>query len=136
MSGESILRQYLHGKRDATENAEDEPSDDLGSFGWYRGIRDHPKSIELRKRDGSIVAIPYSWIEEFQFEPDAGITLLYRGQKTRIIGVNLNAEVRPSVRLFEGLARHRVPWVRESVHPVAASAAPTETHVERIDVSV
>ena len=34
-------------------------------------------------------------------------------QRILIRGRNLNAEVRTGVRLFEGIAKHRVPWIRE-----------------------
>jgi hypothetical protein len=39
------------------------------------------------------------------------------GEKIRIKGRNLNAEVRPEVRLFQGIARHRVAWVQEADRP-------------------
>ena len=36
------------------------------------------------------------------------------GRTVRIKGRNLNAEIRPQVRLFHGIVRHRVPWVRQA----------------------
>lgn len=91
----------------------DQP-EDLGCFGWLRGIRDRAVMLELRKRDGNILAIGYAWLERVEFDPSVGITLHACGREIVIQGVNLNCEVRPNVRLFDGIVRHRVPWVRES----------------------
>jgi len=104
-------------RRTAPEAAvpeEVEATDDLGCFGWLRGIRDRAVMLELRKKTGNIVAIGYGWIERVEFDPSEGIALCALGQKVRIRGRNLNAEARPMVRLFEGITRHRVPWVQEA----------------------
>jgi hypothetical protein len=45
---------------------------------------------------------------------------------------NLNAEVRPSIRLFEGIARHRVSWIREVEDREGIAAAPGTTVVDAI----
>jgi hypothetical protein len=60
------------------------------------------------------LAIGYSWLERVEFQPDEGITLHLPGRKVRIKGSGLNADSRPTVRLFDGIIRHRVPWIRES----------------------
>jgi hypothetical protein len=91
----------------------DDTADDLGCFGWLRGVRDRAIMLELRKHDGSITAIGYAWLERVQFDPSEGITLHLLGRTIRIKGRNLNNEVRPQVRLFHGIARHRVPWIQE-----------------------
>jgi len=88
--------------------------EDFGAFGWLRGARERAIMLELRKRDGNIVAIGYGWLERAEFDPSVGITLLVPGQRIVIRGRNLNAEVRPNVRLFEGITRQRVSWVREA----------------------
>jgi hypothetical protein len=49
-----------------------------------------------------------------EFNPTEGITLHVHGEKIRIKGRNLNAEIRPEVRLFQGITRHRVAWVQET----------------------
>lgn len=87
---------------------------DLGAFGWLRGVRDRCPMLELRRKSGDILAVGYGWLERATFDPSEGITLLVAGQKVHIKGRNLNAEVRPLVRLFEGITRHRIPWIRES----------------------
>lgn len=116
MSGK-ILDRYT--ARNGANGAADAPIaaqgeiDDLGCFGWLRGIRDRSLSLELRKANGNIVAIPYHAIDRFEFDPSEGITLSVGGREIRIKGHNLNAEARPTIRLFEGLTRYRVSWVLE-----------------------
>jgi hypothetical protein len=87
--------------------------DDLRSFGWLRGIRETAPMLELRKKTGNIVAIGYAWLEGVEFDPSEGILLDVGDRRILIRGRNLNAEIRPGVRLFEGVTRHRVPWIRE-----------------------
>lgn len=89
--------------------------------------------LELRRKDGSIVAVGYGWLERIAFDPSEGVTLTAAGQKIRIRGRNLNAEVRPSVRLFEGIARHRVPWVREADRTASLQAGDRATVIDSID---
>lgn len=108
---DSLLNKYT---RPQTEP--DDPqleTEDLGSFGWLRGMRERATMLELRKKDGNITAIGYAWIEKIEFDPSEGITIHALGQQVRIQGRNLNAEVRHGVNLFQGLTRHRVPWVAE-----------------------
>lgn len=88
--------------------------DDLGCFGWLRGIRDRAIMLELRKKDGHVLAVGYSWLERVEFQPEEGITLHLPGRKIRLKGSGLNTECRPTVRLFDGIIRHRVPWIREA----------------------
>lgn len=137
MSDSAVLQRYVTGRDSragmAGEHLEADPCDDLGAFGWLRGIRDRALMLELRRKDGGIVAIGYGWLERVAFDPSEGITLSAGGQKIRIKGRNLNAEVRPSVRLFEGIARHRVPWVRETDRAAAMEADAKATIVDCIE---
>lgn len=108
---DSLLNKYT---RPQTEP--DDPqleTEDLGSFGWLRGMRERATMLELRKKDGNITAIGYAWIEKIEFDPSEGITIHALGLQVKIQGRNLNAEVRPGVGLFQGLTRQRVPWVEE-----------------------
>lgn len=98
----------------ATPVAEAEGTDDLGAFGWLRGVRERAVMLELRKKTGDVLAIGYNWIERVEFDPSEGITLHALGRQLRIKGRRLNSEVRPLVRLFAGIVRHRVPWVQEA----------------------
>lgn len=137
MSDSAVLQRYVTGRDSrvgmAAEHVEPDACDDLGAFGWLRGIRDRAVMLELRRKDGSIVAIGYGWLERVAFDPSEGITLSAAGQKVRIKGRNLNAEVRPSVRLFEGIARHRVPWIRESDRAAAMGAEDRAAIVDSIE---
>lgn len=106
-------------------------TEDHGAFGWLRGTKERSVMLELRKRNGNIIAIGYGWLERAEFDPSIGITLLVPGQRIVIQGRNLNDEIRPHVRLFEGITRHRVPWIQETPSP---NIAPPQgvTVVDRI----
>jgi hypothetical protein len=108
-------------------------SDDLISFGWLRGIRDRATMLELRKKNGNILAVGYGWLEKAEFDPSQGITLHVGGQTIRITGRNLNTEVRPNVRLFEGITRHRVSWLREAGEAQQMEADPATPIVDAIE---
>lgn len=88
--------------------------EDLGCFGWLRGVRDRAIMLELRRKDGHVLAVGYAWIERIELDPEKGITLHLPGRSITITGSGLNKDARPTVRLFDGLIRHRVPWVREA----------------------
>lgn len=98
----------------ASPDPEGDEAENLGCFGWLRGVRDRSLMLELRKKDGHCLAVGYSWLERVEFEPEEGITLHLPGRKVRITGSGLNTEARPTVRLFDGIIRHRVPWIREA----------------------
>ncbi len=132
----SILQRYGLRDIDSAGNvvakSESDVADDLGAFGWLRGIRDRATSLELRRRDGHILAVGYGYMDKAEFDPSEGITLSVAGQKIRIKGRNLNAEVRPMVRLFEGIARNRVPWVQEASGADSMAADAKATIIDSI----
>jgi len=123
-------RQPPAGKPDAI--VEGEPPDDLGAFGWLRGTRERAVMLELRRKDGSITAFAYAWLERAEFDPSEGITLRFGMEKVRITGRNLNGEARPNIRLFAGIVRHRVPWIQEADQPAAMEAGRGAVVVEDI----
>lgn len=136
MNDKSILPRYTRRESEAPASGadtEDGIADDLGSFGWLRGIKDRAIMLELRKKDGNVLAIGYGWMERVEFNPSEGITLSNVGQKIRIKGRHLNAEVRPSIRLFEGLTRHRVSFIQEADEPTHLEAGDSSTVVETIE---
>jgi hypothetical protein len=96
------------------DGVETQTCDDLGAFGWLRGIRDRAIMLELRKKDGNILAVGYAWLERVEFDPSSGITLHAGDTEVHIAGRNLNGSGASRFRLFEGLVRHRVPWVKEA----------------------
>jgi hypothetical protein len=135
-NGGGILDKYAARSgagADERDQEEADVTDDLVAFGWLRGIRDRALSLELRKKTGNIVAIGYGYIEKLEFDPSEGITLHALDQKIRIKGRNLNAEVRPSMRLFEGICRHKIPFIREADEPMEMRADGNATIVESIE---
>ncbi len=108
-------------------------TDDFGAFGWLRGVGDRALMLELRLKNGRIVAQGYAWLERIEFDPADGIVLTFAGRTVRIFGRRLNDEVRPLVRLFDGLLRHRVPWIVEAGRSSALGATAQAVVVERIE---
>ncbi len=111
---------------------EDELCETLDCFGWLRGVRERAVMLELRKKSGNILAIGYAWIERIEFDPSAGIVLHLAREHILIRGKNLNAGADGTPRLFEGLTRHRVPWIREANAQAAMSMSETACVVEAI----
>lgn len=137
MSDSSVLHRFAP-KVGATPGgpslvADLDATDDLGAFGWLRGIRDRAVMLELRRKDGEILAVGYGYLDHAAFDPSQGVTLSVAGKKIRIKGRNLNAEVRPTVRLFEGIARHRVPWVQEADRGSGMAADERDTVIDAIE---
>ena len=136
MSGK-ILERYAGRTNELTADAlstsEADGAEDLGAFGWLRSARDRSVMIELRKKNGDILAIGYGWIDRIEFDPSEGITLKCGSHEIRIKGRNLNSEVRPQMRLFQGLTRHRVPYVQEAGHGSALLADKQATVIESIE---
>ena len=134
---DKILQKYTNRAVDngIDSNATDEieAADDLGAFGWLRGIRDRAVMLELRKANGNIMAVAYGSLDRVEFDPSDGLTLYLAGRKIRIKGRNLNGEARPSLRLFQGITRHKVPWLREADRPTALEADKSATVVETIE---
>ena len=115
---DSVLDRIGFRTDDLTSRRQEEfePLEDLRSFGWLRGIRDRALMLELRLRNGNILCFGYPWLERAEFDPSEGITLQFGGREIRLIGRNLDSEIRPGIRLFAGIIRHRVPWLKESEH--------------------
>lgn len=109
-------------------------AEDLGAFGWLRGHHERAVMLELRRRGGNITGLGYAWLERAEFDPSEGITLYFIGKTVKLVGGDLNAEIRPNVRLFNGILRHRVPWIQEADQVMAMRAAKDATVIERIEV--
>ena len=60
---EAIDRHLPRNSSVARAHDEAEALQDLGAFGWLRGVRDRAVMLELRQKDGGIVAFPYAWLE-------------------------------------------------------------------------
>lgn len=134
---ESILRKHtsrpIDEHHDNLVDATTESFDDFGAFGWLRGVKERSIMLELRKKDGNVQAVGYAWLERATFDPSVGITLHIVGKTIRITGRNLNAEIRPLVRLFQGITRHCVPWIQEADESAVMTAGKVSTIIERIE---
>ncbi len=133
-----ILDRYTGRNGDGSDSipppaAEPDAPENFGSFGWLRGIRDRATMLQLRQKNGNVVAIGYGWLERCEFDPSEGITLYAVGRTIRIRGRNLNAEVRPIIRLFDGICRHRVLWLQEADEPTLMAADKDATVIEGIE---
>lgn len=133
---DSVLARFTGKRSDespAAGAADSEELDDFVSFGFLRGTRDRALMLELRKKDGSVEALGYAWLERAHFDPSDGITLHVAGRTVRIKGRDLNGEIRPNVRLFQGITRHRVPWVQEADNATAMESRGKGMLVESIE---
>lgn len=132
---DSALKRFLAAS-EQSPSTPDAPAelDDLGAFGVLRGTHDRALMLELHKKDGTIESFGYAWLARATYEPSEGIVLHFSGTTVKIIGRNLNSELRPNVRLFSAICRHRVPWIREMDEPTNWKAARLATVVEEIKV--
>jgi hypothetical protein len=132
---DNVLKQFTNKLTHPHANddeAEQQP-EDLGAFGWLRGSRERATMLEVRRKDGSITALGYAWLEKAEFDPSEGITLRFTGQSVRLKGRNLNAKVRPHLQLFMGLVRHRIPWLQEADEPALMTAAKNDAVIEKVE---
>lgn len=132
---DSVLEQYtrrVNGSVPAQPDSDE--TDDLGSFGWLRGVRDRAIMLELRRKDGSVTAFGYAWLKKAAFDPSGDIVLDFSGEVVKITGRNLNDEIRPHVHLLNGIVRHRVPWIQESDGASALAAADKAVVIESLSV--
>ncbi len=113
---DSILER-LNMRRELGESVlfdETDGLEDLGAFGWLRGVKERAIMLELRKRDGNVIALSYAWLERVTFDPSIGLVLDFSRALIRIKGTNLDYEIRPNCQLLAGIIRHKVPWITES----------------------
>ena len=94
------------------DNDEEDP-EALGVCGWLHGIKDRALMLELRLKTGNVLALGYAWMEKAEYDPTEGITLHFVNAKVRLRGRNLRQPLRTHLRLFDGLLRHRSPWIQE-----------------------
>jgi hypothetical protein len=130
---DDLLQKYAAAK---TGEAEEQEITDLGPFGFLRGIYDRALMLELRFKDGRRCALGYAWLHQADFDPSQGMTFSFGGRKVTIVGQNLNAEIRPNIRLFDAVLRHRVPWIQEASTPALLRASRTALAIETITMSV
>jgi hypothetical protein len=115
------LRGILHpeGKPPLPVRKE-EPEEEIscGAFGYLRGIRDLPGSVEFRFRDGNSTWFPYGWLGPWKYNPSEGLLLKFSGDMVYLVlirGSNLDKPLNEgAINLTTGgLQRSRVVWIRE-----------------------
>ncbi len=106
---------------------------DLSQYRELGFIGGRAVMLELRKKYGNILAIGSAWLDKAEFDPAVGVALHVGAQIFTLPGRNLNAEARPNVRLFQGIARHRVTWIHEVDEPAAMKTQGQGTLVEEIE---
>jgi hypothetical protein len=132
---ENVLDRIVTRKPELASSAtEAESIEDYGAFGWLRGARDRAIMLELRFKTGRIHALGNAWLEGVEFDPSQGFSLYFGKKTVRIVGRNLHREIRPNVRLLDGLLRHRVPWLLEANQDVIMTAPPGGILIERLGV--
>jgi hypothetical protein len=89
----------------------------------------------VRHRDDNVTALGHAWLSKSVFNASEGITLHFGAETAKIVGRNLNSEVRPNVLLFAAIVRHRVSWIQEADGPTGREAPRTATVIEEIEVS-
>jgi len=117
---------------EATSSNDSQDVDDFGFFGWLRGTRDRAVMLELRKKDGCVVAYDYAILRKVELDPSQGVTLHFSGEAVKITGRNLKEDVKPGVSLVRGLLWHRIPWIREASDAENLKAGEAATVIERI----
>lgn len=130
----NILEKYAPRVADATKKPEEEALDNLGAFGLLRGVKERSIMLECRHANGNSNALSYALLSYASFDPSVGIILQFGGVKVRITGDHLNSEVRPNVRLYESLLRHRIPWIKEADRHELQSAIPGAVLIDGIDI--
>ncbi len=101
-----------------TEAEEAEVSCGAAAFGYLRGIRDLPGSVEFRFRTGESVWFAYSLLGTWRYNPSEGLLLKFSGDMVYLVlirGSNLDKPLNEgAINLTTGgLQRSRVVWIRE-----------------------
>jgi len=116
------LKKLLNSRSEpdkAPKEAEaDEAEVSCGAFGYLRGIRDLPGSVEFRFRDGNSAWFPYAWLGPWRYNPSEGLLLKFSGDLVYLVlirGSNLDKPLNEgAINLTTGgLQRNRVVWIRE-----------------------
>jgi len=133
MTGE-VLKRLIASRQGDAEGGPPEDGEEMISLAWgfLRGQREQSPMFEVRCRNGKREAFRYSWLEHAVFDPSEGIILQFGRKTVRITGRNLNAEIRPNLRLFDSILRHRVPWIREAGAPEALAAPKQAVVIEQV----
>jgi hypothetical protein len=135
MSSDAIRRLMMSrepGNGVGPPGGDDDEDFSAPAFSVLRGMRDRAGMFEIRHRDGRIDAFTYAMLDRAEFDPSEGITLHFGRSQVKLVGRNLNLEIRPHVTLFGSILRGKVPWVAEADRPAAYAAGPDDVVIERV----
>lgn len=137
----SILERYTGRSTDPNTTVATAPDPDelaqvevnTDAFGWMRGLTARAIMLELRRRDGRVMAVGYGWIERVEYDPAAGIGLHALGKVFLIKGRCLNTPQPGGVALLAGILRHRITWIQEAQESDRLRGGPHGVLIERIE---
>ena len=100
------------------EGEAEETEISCGAFGYLRGIRDLPGSVELRFRDGNSAWFAYSLLGMWRYNPSEGLLLKFSGDVIYLVLIRGSNLAKPlnegAINLTTGgLQRNRIVWIRE-----------------------
>lgn len=110
-----------------------------GAFGYLRGIRDLPGSVEFRFRDGNSAWFPYGWLGPWKYNPSEGLLMKFSGDLIYLVlirGSNLDKPLSEgAINLTTGgLQRNRVVWIREMSKEDIQAVGDTGPTIDSIQV--
>ncbi len=132
----SGLRGILQGKEREPEQGEIS----CGAFGFLRGLKEQPASVEFRFRDGTSMWFPYGLMGPWQHDPSQGLLLLkFTGDLVYLVlihGANLDLSINDgSTNLTHfGLQRHRISWIREMSKDEIREVGEAGPTIDKIEV--
>jgi hypothetical protein len=129
--------QSAHAPRKEPEP--ENPEISCPAFGYLRGIRDLPGSVEFRFRDGNSTWFPYNWLGQWRYNPSEGLLLKFSGDLIYLVlirGSNLDKPVSEGgINLTTGgLQRNRVVWIREMSEDDIRRVGETGPTIDSIEV--
>jgi hypothetical protein len=110
-----------------------------GAFGYLRGIRDLPGSVEFRFRDGNSIWFPYGWLGPWKYNPSVGLLLKFSGDQIYLVLIRGSSLDKPlkegSINLTTGgLQRSRVVWVAEMSEEGVRQVGDSGPTIDRIEL--
>src|SRR4051812_34388032 len=110
------LKKILHSEGKPTngpnKDADAEETEvSCSAFGYLRGVRDVPGTVEFRFRDGTSTFFPYGWLGPWRYNPSEGLLLKFSGDLVYLVlirGSNLDKPLNEgAINLTTGgLQRH------------------------------
>jgi len=139
------LKKILHSEGKATngpakETEAEETEVSCSAFGYLRGVRDVPGTIEFRFRDGTSTFFPYGLLGPWRYNPSEGLLLKFSGDQIYLVlirGSNLDKPLHEgAINLTTGgLQRQRIVWIREMPEEDIRQVGETGPTIDSIQVA-